>query len=804
MQIKPKIWAEQRGSKPEELWVTIVDFPEGLDRPHQALAFLTRSPMPQLPAFAVYKNSGDTTLVKSASLRLPLIVTEDRLEKLSCFTFRVFADVFSKIYEEEPLKLSYWMAPVKLNLSVNEDSLEAERDISPIAAIDWALLDEVLANVEYRWNPDTPHHFYINKFIVDKFDGGRKFFSVGVEPSLKQTDPVPDDANKGKNAKSIIDYSVSLWKKSRSKITWADNQPVIETRLAVLRRNMLAPPEKKEVEGITKAYVCPEILKISALTPEIATACIVWPSVIHRLESYLISIEGCTTIGLDCGPRFALAAFTKDSDNQGEHDAERVNFQRGMGENYERLEFIGDTFLKTATTISTFIQNPNENEFEFHVRRMQMLCNKNLFGTALKLKLYEYVRSMAFNRRYWYPEGLKLLKGTGVIQGQAKENFHEPRNHDLGEKTIADVCEALIGAAYLTWDQPGSWQPEHWTNAVKAVTTLVDSDDHRMLTWDDYRKAYRKPHYQIADVTAVQRDLAQKVEREHAYHFKYPRLLFSSFMHPSVPYIYEKVPNYQRLEFLGDALLDQASITYLFHKYPDKDPQWLTEHKMAMVSNKFLGALCVNIGFHKHLRHHHAAMQSQITTYAADLLEAKRVAGDSRDYWTTVADPPKCLPDIIEAFVGAMFIDSDFSYAEVQRFFDEHVQWFFEDMTVYDTFANNHPCTHLHNMLQTTFGCMDYRLMAKELPSIDGVERKDVVAVVMIHDRIVAHSAGKSGRYARLRVANKALEKLDGLAPFDFRAKYGCCCKVDEDGQVKLGQDLEGEALGGLEGACGV
>ncbi|KAI5363134.1 putative ribonuclease III domain, helicase, dicer dimerization domain-containing protein [Septoria linicola] len=802
MQIKPKIWAEQRGLSPKEMWVTIVDFPEGLDRSHQALAFLTRTPMPQLPCFPVYRNRGDTTMVKTVSLALPLIITEERLAKLSTFTFRVFKDVFSKTYEEEPLKLSYWMAPVRVSLDATETSLEAEQRMGPIAAIDWHLLDEVHVNDEYRWTPETPHDRYINKFIVDKFDGSRKFFSKGVDPSLKQTDPIPADAAKGKHSESILAYSVSLWKKSRAKILWAPNQPVIEAELAILRRNMLAPAEKKEIEGITKAYVCPEPLKVSALTPDIATSCIVWPSIIHRIESYLISIEGCTTIGLDCGPKFALAAFTKDSDNQGEHDAERVNFQRGMGENYERLEFIGDTFLKTATTISTFIQNPNENEFEFHVRRMQMLCNKNLFGTALKLKLYEYIRSMAFNRRCWYPEGLKLLVGTGVIKGQEKENYHEPRNHDLGEKTIADVCEALIGAAYLTWDKPEAWKPELWTNAVKAVTTLVDSDDHRMLQWDDYKAAYNKPHYQTAEVTAVQRDLAQKVELEHAYHFNYPRLLYSSFMHPSVPYIYEKVPNYQRLEFLGDALLDQASITYLFHKYPDKDPQWLTEHKMAMVSNKFLGALCVNIGFHKHLRHYNAILQSQITAYAADLLEAKRVAGDSRDYWTTVSDPPKCLPDIVEAYIGAIFIDSDFNYSEVQRFFDEHVQWYFEDMTVYDTFANNHPCTHLHNTLQTTFGCMDYRLMAKELPSIDGLERKDVVAVVTIHDKIIASSAGKSGRYARLRVAQKARAELDGLAPFEFRAKFGCDCKVDEDGQVKLGQDLgpEGEDAGGLGG----
>lgn len=240
----------------------------------------------------------------------------------------------------------------------------------------------------------------------------------------------------------------------------------------------------------------------------------------------------------------------------------------------------------------------------------------------------------------------------------------------------------------------------------------------------------------------------------------------------------EKVPNYQRLEFLGDAILDMASITHLFYRFPDKDPQWLTEHKMAMVSNKFLGAVCVNIGFHRHLRYSSAVLEPQIREYATELMEAKSTAGDSRDYWTTVSDPPKCLPDIVESYVGAMFIDSNFDYNVVQDFFNKHIRWYFEDMSIYDTFANNHPCTHLHNLLQTTYGCQDYRLMARELPAVDGVEmdKKDIVAVVMIHNEIIACTKGKSGRYARVRVANKAIEAITGLVPFEFRSRFGCTC----------------------------
>lgn len=126
--------------------------------------------------------------------------------------------------------------------------------------------------------------------------------------------------------------------------------------------------------------------------------CLIFPAIIFRLESYLIALEACHTLGLVVEPGLALEALTKDSDNTEEHRNEQIHFQRGMGKNYERLEFIGDCFLKMATSISLFTQNPDNDEFQYHVSRMLLICNKNLFNTAVKLKLYEYIRSQSFSR----------------------------------------------------------------------------------------------------------------------------------------------------------------------------------------------------------------------------------------------------------------------------------------------------------------------------------------------------------------------------------------------------------------------
>lgn len=51
----------------------------------------------------------------------------------------------------------------------------------------------------------------------------------------------------------------------------------------------------------------------------------------------------------------------------------------------------------------------------------------------------------------------------------------------------------------------------------------------------------------------------------------------------------------------------------------------------------------------------------------------------------------QCLSDIVESYLGALFVDSQFNYAEVQRFFDVHIKRFFEDMSTYGRYASDHP-----------------------------------------------------------------------------------------------------------------
>jgi endoribonuclease Dicer len=149
----------------------------------------------------------------------------------------------------------------------------------------------------------------------------------------------------------------------------------------------------------------------------------------------------------------------------------------------------------------------------------------------------------------------------------------------------------------------------------------------------------------------------------------------------------------------------------------------------------------------------------------------------------------------VEAYIGAMFVDSEYNYAEVERFFDEHIKWYFLDMGIYDTFAKKHPTTFLTNFLQVSMGCVDWTIIPREIKHVDG-SKPTIMAMVMIHEKVVADSTADSSRYAKVGAAKKALELLKGLPLQEFREKFGCCCNEDE-GFANVQSEVDIEELHG-------
>ena len=262
IKVKPSIWESGRGSVPEELYLTVLTFetPENLGRPCQPLAMCTRSRLPDLPKFPLHVRPDHMSQVISISLVKCLELDGGTLEMLNTFTLRVFKDIFNKTYEANESKMSYWLAPIVLGQSPNR--MEAD----PQKLIDWTILRYVHAHEQIDWSPDMPSEQLVDRYLVDKWDGGRRLFSQRVRYDLKPRDRVPADAASHKWMDDILNYSVSLYAKSRARATWRDDQPVLQCTRLLHRLNWLDEWNEKEKAARTAAYVVPEPLGISAVS----------------------------------------------------------------------------------------------------------------------------------------------------------------------------------------------------------------------------------------------------------------------------------------------------------------------------------------------------------------------------------------------------------------------------------------------------------------------------------------------------------------------------------------------------------
>lgn len=262
MRLKPSVWESSWGYVPERLYLTTIALATSkcLRRPHTPIAMLTRTRLPTIPPFLLHLDAGLTSDVVCVSLATSIEVDRSSLTKLTSFTFRIFQDVFAKEYEMDESKMSYWLAPLILDCPTNVE------DRYPTKLVDWELLNLVQAHDQLEWNIDTPDSFLADRFLVDQFDGGKRYFSVNVVPELKALDPVPSDAAPHRYMNNILDYTVSLFAKSRARATWREDQPVILAEKVLHRRNWLDEITEKEKIMQSKCYVCPEPLRISAVS----------------------------------------------------------------------------------------------------------------------------------------------------------------------------------------------------------------------------------------------------------------------------------------------------------------------------------------------------------------------------------------------------------------------------------------------------------------------------------------------------------------------------------------------------------
>lgn len=260
--LKPAIWEEKRGSVPRELFMTILWLDGIWDRSVQPLALLTRTRLLSFPRFPLFRITGEPADVATLSLDGRLSINGSQLDLLTSFTLKIFKDIFNKKFEHDNPKMSYWLAPLQ-NIAIDRQT----RFMSPSSLLDWTVMSKVIEQDATKWHSGMKLQDFEDKFMVDPYDGGRRLFTYSVDPSLALNDSIPEHVAPGpKGAETIIDYSSSLYRRSKARRRWDQDQPVIRATRILHRQNVLAPPSDQDQKAVTKCFVCPEPLDISPVS----------------------------------------------------------------------------------------------------------------------------------------------------------------------------------------------------------------------------------------------------------------------------------------------------------------------------------------------------------------------------------------------------------------------------------------------------------------------------------------------------------------------------------------------------------
>ena len=220
----------------------------------------------------------------------------------------------------------------------------------------------------------------------------------------------------------------------------------------------------------------------------------------------------------------------------------------------------------------------------------------------------------------------------------------------------------------------------------------------------------------------------EDVEKSIGYTFKDKNLLKKAFTHTS--YAYENnLESNEKLEFLGDSILEFISSKYLYQNYPNLTEGEMTKVRATVVCEKSLYKVATLHNFSDFL-------------YVGK--SERKTGGMHR---------PAVLADSVEAVISAIYLDGGIHEAE--KFIIENLK---DEIAVATTHVGDKDYkTVLQEKLQVHGDVViKYEITKEEGPD----HNKNFEAQVTCNGKFLATGKGKSKKEAHMQAAKKALENL--------------------------------------------
>jgi ribonuclease-3 len=229
----------------------------------------------------------------------------------------------------------------------------------------------------------------------------------------------------------------------------------------------------------------------------------------------------------------------------------------------------------------------------------------------------------------------------------------------------------------------------------------------------------------------------EQVQKSIGYFFNDPRLLKIALVHRSYFHERHKDPEItehnERLEFLGDAVLELIVTEYLFKHY-DQSEGYLTSLRAALVNYKIMGKVGQALGLDEQILLSH---------------------GEREEYGKARLS---IVADAMESVIGAIYLDS--GLGECERFISEYVLIYLPDIVKSKSYKDKKTALQEYTQ-KISKNTPQYRVLFSE-----GKDHEKTFHVgVWVDKKKVAEASGRSKQAAEVEAARIALQTLQENEP---------------------------------------
>ncbi|KAL0878825.1 hypothetical protein ABMA27_003851 [Loxostege sticticalis] len=272
----------------------------------------------------------------------------------------------------------------------------------------------------------------------------------------------------------------------------------------------------------------------------------------------------------------------------------------------ERLEFLGDAVVEFLSSIHLFRMFPGLAEGGLATYRAAIVQNQHLAQLAKNIELEQYML---------YAHGSDLCRE--VVMRHAMANCFEALMGALFLDAGLEVADRVFSLAL-------------WFNEQELLD--VWSKDRAHPLQEQEPLGDRK---YIKDFEFLQR--LTEFEESIGVQFKHIRLLARAFTDRSVGFTHLTLGSNQRLEFLGDTVLQLVVSDRLYRHFPDHHEGHLSLLRSSLVNNRTQSMVCDDLNMSAYAIYNNPKAKPTTKKHKADLLEA---------------------------FLGALYIDKNLEYCQ--------------------------------------------------------------------------------------------------------------------------------------------